>query len=129
MRMNITWGRVKEGMWSEYERLFLQSDATSLGLKGLRCRWLLRDLDDADAGFAISLWDSAEALQQFHSNTIVRDLRENQFKYLFVNEYSRHECEVRVASPGALNHIMPSVPKEERQSQLPSSEQAERDDD
>jgi heme-degrading monooxygenase HmoA len=111
VRINMTWGRVREGMWSEYERLFLQSDATSLGFKGLKCRWLLRDLDDADAGFSISLWESAEQLDQYR--TAIRELRENQFKTLFVNEYSRYECEVRVVSPGALGHLQPRSPSEE----------------
>jgi heme-degrading monooxygenase HmoA len=105
VRMNITWGRVKEGMWSEYERQFLQSDATSLGFKGLKCRWLLRDLDDADAGFSISLWESAAELDKYR--TAIRDSRESQSKALFVNDYSRHECEVRVLSPGALDHLQP----------------------
>jgi heme-degrading monooxygenase HmoA len=92
-------------MWSEYERLFLQVDATSSGFKGLKCRWLLRDLDDADAGFSISLWESAEELDRYRA--AIRDVRENQSRALFVNEYTRYECEVRVVSAGALGHMQP----------------------
>lgn len=106
MHMNITWGRVKPGMWPEYERLFLQADASTQDLPGFYCRWLLSDLDDPDSGFALSLWDSAENLQRLVSNAIVTELREKKFSPLFIGEYSRYQCEVRVASPGALAHLM-----------------------
>ena len=105
MLMNVTWGRVKKGHWSEYERLFLEADARKLGLKGLIFRWLLRDRDDVDAGFAISLWESSAEFHRYYANSIVRELRNNRFKAVFVNEYSRNECEVRMMSPGALEHL------------------------
>jgi heme-degrading monooxygenase HmoA len=107
VRMIISWGRVRTGMWSEFERLFLKVDASSEGVGGLRCRWLLRDLDDADAGFAISLWNTAEALEDYLANDSIRELREKQFSPLFVGEYFRHPCEVRVVSPGALERLAP----------------------
>jgi heme-degrading monooxygenase HmoA len=106
MRMIISWGHVKPGTWSEFERLFLQADAATQSAFGLRCRWLLRDLDDADAGFAISLWNSAEAMDQYLADESVRELRRRQFNPLFVGDYIREPCEVRVVSPGALDKLM-----------------------
>jgi len=107
--MIISWGRVKPGTWSEFERLFLKADAATQSTDGLCCRWLLRDLDDADAGFAISLWNSAEAMEQYLADASIRELRKSQFDPLFVGEYIREPCEVRVVSPGALDRLMPSV--------------------
>jgi hypothetical protein len=48
----------------------------------------------------------------------VRELRDNQFKAVFVNEYSRYECEVRMISPGALEHL--TSMNIENTNQLPS---------
>jgi hypothetical protein len=36
--MNLGAGRVKAGMWSEYEHAFLQANAQALDLPGLVCR-------------------------------------------------------------------------------------------
>jgi heme-degrading monooxygenase HmoA len=110
MRMIISWGRVKSGTWSYFERLFLQADAATQGARGLRRRWLLRDLDDTDTGFAISLWSSAEDLERYLADTSVRELRTKQFQPLFVGEYFRQPCEVRVSSPGAFDWLMPAMP-------------------
>jgi heme-degrading monooxygenase HmoA len=109
MRMIISWGRVKSGTWSVFERLFLQADAATQSAPGLQCRWLLRDLDDTDAGFAISLWKSAEAMDRYLADASIRELRAKQFDPLFVGEYMREPCEVRVVSPGALNRLMPAI--------------------
>jgi heme-degrading monooxygenase HmoA len=106
MYMNVIWGRIKAGMFPEYERIFLQPDASPLNSVGFICRWLLRDLDDANSGFTLSLWESKEALNSYQAHPTIQDLRENMFKDLFVGEFSRYACEVRVASPGALNRIM-----------------------
>jgi heme-degrading monooxygenase HmoA len=106
MYMNIAWGRIKPGMWPEYERLFLQADASTIDLPGFVCRWLLRDLDDSDAGFALSLWESADDVARLVSDATVTQMRENKFAPLFSGEYSRHVCEVRVASPGALGRLL-----------------------
>jgi heme-degrading monooxygenase HmoA len=110
MRMIISWGRVKSGTWSDFECLFLQADAATQSARGLRCRWLLRDLDDADTGFAISLWNSAGDLERYLADASVRELRTRQFDPLFIGEYFRQPCEVRVASPGALDWLMPAMP-------------------
>lgn len=106
MYMNFIWGRVKTGMWPEYERLFLQADVSTQSLPGFICRWLLRDLDDTDTGFAVSLWESEEDVGRLVSDATVRQLIEQKFTPLFIGEYSRHLCEVRVASPGALDNFL-----------------------
>lgn len=114
MYMNVIWGRIKPGMFPEYERIFLQPDASPLKSAGFICRWLLRDLDDADSGFTISLWESQQHLSSYQAHPTIQDLRENMFKDLFVGEFSRYACEVRVASPGALDRIMLAAQGDQR---------------
>jgi heme-degrading monooxygenase HmoA len=107
MRMIVSWGRVQVGKWDEFERLFLKADAETTGAEGLRCRWLLRDLDDADAGFAISVWSCAQSMERYLADRSVREMRDQLFSPLFVGEYFRHPCEVRVVSPGATERLLP----------------------
>jgi quinol monooxygenase YgiN len=107
VQMIISWGRVRVGMWDEFERLFLQADAETTDAEGLCCRWLLRDLDDADAGFAISVWSSAQCLEKYLADPGVREMRDQLFSPVFVGEYFRHPCEVRVVSPGATERLLP----------------------
>ena len=47
-------------------------------MPGLRGRWLAQDVHDPDGGFAVSVWDSLEAMQPF-----------------FVGEYTTYRCEVK----------------------------------
>lgn len=105
MDMYITWGRVKPGRWSEYERLFVEAEAAIPSVAAPRARWLLRDLDDPDAGFAISLWESAEAMSHFAASPLIGAMRVNKFSEVFMGEYERHRCDVRVSSAGALERL------------------------
>ena len=106
MHMNLILGRVKMGMWPEYERIFLQANIPIQDLPGLVCRWLLRDMDDTDAGFALSLWQSEADLNRYMSSDAIREIREQRFKSLFAEDFTRYICEVRVESPGALEHLL-----------------------
>jgi heme-degrading monooxygenase HmoA len=62
MIMRITWGKLRAGTWAEYEQAY---HATVAGktVPGLRGRWLAQDVNDADGGFSVSLWDSLDAMQ------------------------------------------------------------------
>ena len=108
MHMNLILGRVKTGLWPEYERTFLQANIPIQELPGLVCRWLLRDMDDTDAGFALSLWETEADLNRYVSSDAIRQIREQRFKALFAEDFTRYICEVRVESPGALDHLLRS---------------------
>ena len=58
----ITWGKLRAGTWQEYEQA---SHTTVEGkeVPGLRGRWLAQDVPDADGGFAVSVWDTLDAMQ------------------------------------------------------------------
>ena len=71
MIMRITWGKVQPGMWPEYADAYRQTmEPISSGIQGLRGRWLAHDLDEADAGFAVSIWDSQADLDAYRSSEL-----------------------------------------------------------
>src|SRR5215475_15952245 len=56
MIMRITWGKLRPGSWSEFEKTYNATVAAKGGnVNGLRGRWLLQDSADKDTGFAVSL--------------------------------------------------------------------------
>ena len=69
MIMRMTWGKLRAGTWQEYE----QADcATVVGkeIPGLRGRWLAHDVHDPDGGFAVSVWDSLDAIQAYEQSAV-----------------------------------------------------------
>lgn len=58
MIMRVTWGKIRPGKWDEYERLWNAHAAADAGVAGLKARWLLRDTEQKDAGYSLSVWDS-----------------------------------------------------------------------
>ncbi len=121
MYMNVTWGRIKAGMFSEYERIFLQPEASPLALPGFIARWLLKDLDDPSSGFTLSLWQSEDALNCYRESPTVQDLRDNSFRDLFIDEFSRYVCEVRIVSPGALDRLVTASVEPDSAASTPSA--------
>ena len=77
MIMRITWGKLCAGCWQEYEQAY-RATVAEKAVPGLRGRWLAQDVHDPDGGFAVSVWDSLEAMQPF-----------------FVGEYTTYRCEVK----------------------------------
>jgi hypothetical protein len=55
MVIRITWGRLRAGAWSEFERTYRAEVGKHKTIKGLRGRMLAQDSQDKDTGFAMSL--------------------------------------------------------------------------
>jgi heme-degrading monooxygenase HmoA len=71
MYMRISWGRVNPGAWDDYERAFREGIEAAGPQKGLISRTLSRDIDDPNAGYSISLWDSAEAMEAYETGAAI----------------------------------------------------------
>lgn len=54
MRMRLTWGKLNPGTWDEFEWVYKET-LTGKEIKGVKGRWLARDVMDPDRGFAVSL--------------------------------------------------------------------------
>ena len=95
MIMRVTWGKIRPGKWDEYERLWNEHARETAGTPGLQGRWLLRDSDTNDAGYSMSLWDSAADFEAYAASGAQKNAP--QMIECFVGQYVTTACEVRGA--------------------------------
>jgi heme-degrading monooxygenase HmoA len=95
MFMRVSWGRIKEGQWQEYENRFKKLAAANVAQGGPTKRWLVRDMDDPDAGFAISVFDTEAELRAWSDNPQARKRMKQEMADLYVGDYRVRNCEVR----------------------------------
>ena len=64
-------GKLRAGTWNEYEQAY---HATVAGkeVPGLRGRWLAQDVNDPDGGFAVSLWETLDAMQAYEQSAVFK---------------------------------------------------------
>jgi len=97
MFMRIVWGRVRAGQWDQYEEAYKKAlRPGSQNIKGLRGRWLVRDIDNPDAGFSVSLWDSMEAIKRYENSEFFRSKVLPALRPFFVDDFTATHGEVRV---------------------------------
>jgi heme-degrading monooxygenase HmoA len=95
MFMRVSWGRIRPGQWEEYERRFDKLAAAHAAEGGPRRRLLLRDLDEPDAGFAISIFDTEEEMRAWGANSAARQRTQGELSDLYIGDYRIRQCEVR----------------------------------
>lgn len=94
MHARITWGRVKEGHWEQFETAYRHELLSAGRPDGLRGRLLVRDVGDRDSGGTVSLWDDEASLRAYEQGELrarVLPLLEDHF----AGEFHTHCCEVR----------------------------------
>jgi heme-degrading monooxygenase HmoA len=74
MYMRISWGRVNLGEWDDYEAAFKEGIASAGHVPGLKGRFFARDLDEPDAGFSVSLWETVDAMEAYESGAAVTEV-------------------------------------------------------
>jgi len=95
MVIRITWGKLRAGAWSDFERTYRDNVLTKgKTLKGLRGRWLAQDAADKDTGFAVSLWDNPADMQTYEQSQLYRDIMA-PLQPFFVGEYKTYRCDVK----------------------------------
>ena len=94
MIMRITWGKLRPGTWQDFERAY-QATVAGKEFQGLRGRWLARDVNDPDGGFAVSLWDTLEALHAYEQSTVFKQEIQPTLQPFFVGEYHTYRCDVK----------------------------------
>jgi heme-degrading monooxygenase HmoA len=99
MQMRIVWGRILPGKWDEFEATFKRAMAMRGEIKGLHNQWLVRDQNDLDAGFSISLFEGPAAADAWwQSETRVQAMA--LLQPFYVNQYTVTNCDVRFAVGG-----------------------------
>lgn len=96
MIMRITWGKLRPGSWSEFERTYRETVAAKgKDIKGLRGRWLLQDSQDKDTGFAVSLWESQADMQAYEDSAVYKNEFLPALQPFFVGDYRTYRSEVK----------------------------------
>jgi heme-degrading monooxygenase HmoA len=94
MIMRITWGKLYPNTWDEFERVYKETLAGK-EVKGLRGRWLGRDVHDPDGGFAVSVWETLDDLQAYEHSAAYQEMYAPRLRPFFSGEYTTYRCEVK----------------------------------
>lgn len=101
MVIRVTWGKLRPGVWNDFERTYRENVAgRGKGIKGLRGRWLAQDGGDQDTGFAVSLWDSMADLEAYEQSPLYREIV-GPLQPFFVGEFKTYRCEVKYSETAA----------------------------
>jgi heme-degrading monooxygenase HmoA len=94
MFMRIAWAKVEPGLWSQFEAKY--REVGSAMPPGLTARWLVQDTHDPDAGFFVTLWESADAIRNWESSSDYRDSF-IPIRPFLIGNVSVSVCEVKFA--------------------------------
>lgn len=92
--LRVTRGKVRGGSWEDYELALRQIIAEAGKVPGLLSRTLAQDLDDPDAGYTISLWESQEAIETYESRPDVQAFRSRLHDH-FKGDFSSSLCRIK----------------------------------
>jgi heme-degrading monooxygenase HmoA len=96
MFMRITWGKVRPNSWSNLETVYHR--VCDPNTPGLAARWLARDTVDSDAFFAVTLWETADAIHAWESKPEYRTEFLDKINPFTLGSYSVSVCEVKYQS-------------------------------
>ena len=94
MFVRMVWGKLRPGVWDEYERHYHEKVVASPSpVKGLRERQLLRSTEDPDEGMSLSIWDNLEDLRAYETGEF-RQTIAKEVEHLYRGEYWVRHFEV-----------------------------------
>ena len=94
MIMRITGGKLRAGTWQAYEQAY-RATVAGTEVPGLRGRWLAQDVHDPDGGFAVSVWDTLDAMQAYEQSAVLKQEIQPTLQPFFVGEYTTYRCDVK----------------------------------
>jgi heme-degrading monooxygenase HmoA len=97
MYMRIIWGKVRAGQWDGYEAAYKKAIELTKGSKGFKGRWLVRNLDDPDSGYSITLWETERDMRSYLDSRQFREQILPMLQPFWVNQYTVTHCEVRAS--------------------------------
>jgi heme-degrading monooxygenase HmoA len=93
MFMRLTWGRVKSGLWDEYERTYRSLPVENV--PGLKNRCLVQIEEKTDEGFTMTLWESRKAMEDFLASELYLTQVIPKLRPFFLGEFETTSCIVR----------------------------------
>ena len=97
MMLRIIHGKLRPGTWDSYERAYKEVTAKAGRIPGLKGRWLAHAVDEPDAGYTMSLWESEAAMRTYENGAILEKTILPRLKPFFSGDYTTTRCEVRFA--------------------------------
>lgn len=95
MFARISWGTIQSGQWDAFEAAFRRAVSKAGVQPGLKGRMLLRDVDDENAGFTLSFWESEQAMRDYEeSEVMARDVMP-ELEPFFTGRFDTTFVEVR----------------------------------
>ena len=95
MYVRIVWGRLKLGVWDEYERYYNENmEPITQGIEGFRGRQLLQSTENPDEGMSITLWDTLEALRNYDRSPKRQEASRGAERF-YVGEYWVRNLEIK----------------------------------
>jgi heme-degrading monooxygenase HmoA len=90
----MTWVKLRPGVFEQHQAKY---KALGRGVPGMKARWLARDAKEPDAIYAISLWDSIDAIRAWEGSEQYLKVYLPALKPDMEGEYTVSICEVQHA--------------------------------
>ena len=94
MFTRISWGKIQDGKWEEFEAAFKDVVAKAGKQPGLKGRLLLRDKVDPNADFTLSIWESEKDMRNYENSKTMKDIVLPAIEPFFTGEYKTSFAEV-----------------------------------
>ena len=92
MFMRMTWAKLRPGVFEQHEVKYRE---LGRAVPGQRARWLARDTKETDAIYAVSLWDSMDAIHDWERSEHYLKVFLPAMKPDMEGEFTVSICEVR----------------------------------
>ncbi len=95
MFVRVLWGKLRHGMWDEYEAYYNSHvPGMTTGVPGFKGRQLMQSTENPDEGMSITLWDSLESLRAYDRNP-KRQAAARGAEHLYTGEYWVRNFEIK----------------------------------
>ncbi|MBV8703327.1 MAG: antibiotic biosynthesis monooxygenase, partial [Acetobacteraceae bacterium] len=74
MQMRVVWGKILPGQWDAFEAAYKRAMTARGRVNGLRGQWLIRDQNDHDSGYSITLWESDADMRAYWDSDKRREI-------------------------------------------------------
>lgn len=95
MHARISWGKILEGQWDDFEAAFKAAVGKAGPQSGLKGRFLFRDTNDPDAGFTLSIWDSEASMKNYEDSPTMQEEVLPEIEKFFTGQYTTTHVEMR----------------------------------